>query len=355
MKEGIGIGIVGCGQIMPATAARILNSESCRIVCVYDIDEKAALEEAEKLRVPVQKTLWDLLNNPEVDVVYVAVPHALHAPIGVEAARAGKHVIVEKPLASTYEDALFLAEECRKNGVLLSAHMPFCLSSAAALTKKLIADGVIGNVVSTSILSVGCKGDEYWERGVRGAGRRSYWRAFRSMAGGGILIMNAVHNIDQMLYMTGLKPVQVMSMGGTYASRAAVEDSISVLVRYDKNGAYGVCEAKSAAFGSSHTDNSTVIYGSKGTLRHGERGELNIFTTAENCGYETGKWLTIPPDGKKRNFFDDFAEAIRGNKLPEVGVPQLLNVVDLITTAYRSMQSGKAEYVNGRHEGSATK
>jgi predicted dehydrogenase len=334
---------------MPQTADRIMKSAQCEISAVYDVDGDAAREEAAKINAPVASSLWALLENPEVDIIYAAVPHALHAPIGVEAARADKHVIVEKPVASTYEDALFLAGECEKHDVKLTAHMPFCFSASSAISKELIAKGAIGKIASTRIHSIGYKGDEYWERGVGGKGRRSYWRAFNSMSGGGILIMNAVHNIDQMLYITGLQPVTVASRGGVYTAAAAVEDSIALLIGYDKNNAFGVVEAMSSAYGASHSDNATAIFGDKGVIRFGF-GDVELFTSVEGLGYETGKWITIPSSAvKHRNFFDDFAAAVRGEKEQEVSVPQILSVIDTITTAYRAMRSGATERVQGRH------
>jgi predicted dehydrogenase len=178
---------------------------------------------------------------------------------------------------------------------------------------------------------------------VGGRAKRSAWRAFKSQAGGGILIMNAVHNLDAMYYATGLKPVEVAAMGGTYTAKAAVEDTISILVKYHKNNAYGTCDAMSGAHGASHTDNSTVIYGTKGTIRLGDK--LELFTSIEGEEYPAQKYTEIELDeyNSRATIMDDFAMAILEDRQPTVTGEDGLMITDLILSSYRSLQSGQVE------------
>ena len=336
------IGMVGCGQIMPSTAKGIQASEHCVIDAVMDTDEEAAKEKSETFGVPYYTDLWKFLERNTMDAVYIAVPHALHVPIGIEAARAGKHVIVEKPMATAVEDARMLVEECREAGVKLTQAMGMRYGATSVLTHDLIKAGAIGDFTSYLVRSIGMKDAKYWSNGVFGQAKRSCWRAYKGMAGGGILVMNAVHNLDALYYMTGAIPTEVMAMGGNYSSRSALEDSMTMLVRFKQNSAYGVCQAMSAAHGASHTDNSTFIYGTKGTIRFAGKN-LELFTTVEGLGYETGKWLTIEPEKKpdaRTLLVDGFAEAIWEDKTPFITGEEGVMITEMMLGAYRSMETG---------------
>ena len=134
MKDGkMCIGMVGCGQIMPSTAKGILASQHCIIDAVMDIDADAAKEKGEMYAVPYYTDLWEFLARPEMDVVYIAVPHALHVPIGIEAARAGKHALA----ICTVSDHLLREEYCsaeeRQNG--FTNMMKLALETAVKLEK----------------------------------------------------------------------------------------------------------------------------------------------------------------------------------------------------------------------------
>ncbi|MCK9252635.1 MAG: Gfo/Idh/MocA family oxidoreductase [Clostridiales bacterium] len=345
MEKKVRFGMIGCGQIMPATAKGILDSQHCKMIGVHDIDEAAAKEKSEQYGVPYSIDLWNFLNNSDMDAVYIAVPHALHVPIAVEAARAGKHVMVEKPMATDVEDAKMLVRECRDAGVKLSLAMGMRYSGTSKATHDLINKGAIGSFTSYLVRSIGFKDSKYWSNGVFGQAKRSCWRAYKGMAGGGILVMNAVHNLDALYYITGAKPVEVMAMGDNYSSRSALEDSISLLIRFDKNHAYGVCQAMSAAHGASHTDNSTFIYGTHGTIRFVDKG-AELFTTVDGLGYETGKFVPINcPVSKpgRSELVDGFAEAILNDTEPFITGEEGVMITDLMLCAYRSVHTGQAQ------------
>lgn len=340
----IRIGMVGCGQIMPSTADGILSSKHCEMSCLFDIDSDILTERATAYHVKTESDFWQFIARDDIDAIYLAVPHALHAPLAVESIRAGKHVMIEKPLATNINDAKMILDESKKAKVKVGVAMAMRFDGRVELTKKLIEDGVIGSITNTRAHAIGYKDKNYWSNGVGGEAKRSAWRAYKGMAGGGILIMNAVHNLDAMYYMTGLKPVEVMSMGGSFNVPAAVENAISVLIRYDKNNSYGVCEAMSSAFGASHTDDSTAIYGTKGTIKFSELG-IDLFTSNDSSGYETNKWVNLAVENVdiRAALMDDFALAIINGTSPRINAEEGLLIVDMICSAYKSLESGSVE------------
>ena len=344
MNEKIRIGMVGCGQIMPATAKGILAAKNCVMQCVCDVDMEAAQEKKNMFGIPIEASFWKLLEREDVDALYLAVPHALHVPLALEAIRAGKHVLIEKPMATNIQDARLIVDESKKFDVKVSVAMAMRFEPQVQLAKALIEKGVVGEIISTRALAIGYKDKNYWSNGVGGTAKRSAWRAFKGMAGGGIFIMNAVHNLDAVYYMTGLKPLEVSSMGGTFNAAVSVENAISVLFRYDKCHAYGVCEAMSCAFGAGHADNSTTIYGTKGTIKF-TNNAVSLFTSEENCGYKTQTWIDIPVEENdaRKDMVEDFSDAILSNRSPLITAEDGLLIVDAICAAYRSMETGAVQ------------
>ncbi len=340
------IGMIGCGQIMPATAKGIKESARCEMTRFLDVEPTAMNETAAAFGLPVENDLFGFLAHEDIDAVYVAVPHALHAAIAVAAVRAGKHVMIEKPMATTPGDAAFIVSEVRKAGRVGAVAMVMRFTQTVQKARELVLRGAIGSVTNTRILAIGYKDDTYWSNGVGGRARLSTWRAFEGMAGGGILIMNAVHNLDAMYHITGLAPASVSALGGTYTATAAVEDAIGLLIQYQDSSAYCVCEAMSSAFGASHTDNTNVIYGTKGTLRF--QGDLlELYTTVEGMGVPTGVFTAIPVERQNDRalFVDDFARAIVEGGRPLIPVEDGALITNTICAAYRSMRSHAPEAV----------
>ena len=345
--EKLRIGMIGCGQIMPATAKGILDSRNCEMKRLMDINHAALAEAAEKFGLPAHTDLFEFLACSDIDAVYIAVPHASHAAIAVEALRAGKHVMIEKPMATTAGDARLIIKESEKAGKTVGVAMTMRFMNSVRKAREFILKGAIGDVISTRVSVVGYKDGAYYTNGVLGMAKRSAWRAFQGMAGGGILIMNAVHNLDAMYYITGLVPARVTALGGTYIAPASVEDMIALLISYKDSNSYGVCEAMSSAFGANHADNYNVIYGTKGILRM-NGPELSIYTVAEDMGVPVGKLTNVDAkyDGDDRKLLiEDFAEAVMDGRKPLISAEDGALITGTICAAYRSMANGSPEDV----------
>ena len=337
------IAIVGAGQIADSTAQAIAESELCEIGGVVDIDPVAARELSQKHEVPVIDDFYRLLEQEDIDAVYLSVPHCYHAPYSIEAARAGKHVIVEKPMATDLRDAEMMVETARQNQVKLTVALPMRCSPQVRKARELLHGGMIGRIMSTRIHVMGHKTDEYWTNGVGGKARRSSWRGWYGTAGGGILIMNAVHFLDAMLYATQLTVHRVYALGGAYASPATVEDSIAVALSYMESQAFGILEASSHAVGS-RADNCIWIFGTEGQIRITDR--LEAITTLSSADIPPGVWQEIDAVDhaeavSSRTFIiDDLALAVRDDRDPVVSGEEGLTVTRIMLNAYRSMREG---------------
>jgi len=336
MDKVLSVGMVGCGQISVAHFSGFEKASNIKLAMVMDVDEVAAKEAGEKNGVPYTTSLDEMLARDDIDIISVAVPHYLHAPITIKAAEAGKHVMVEKPICTTMEDADDMIQACADNGVKLTMWFVSRYSDTARKTKELLRQGIIGRIMYVKISDMGYKEANYWERGVGGRGRLSDWRRYVKTAGGGILIMNTVHNIDCLRYMLGYEATSVFARKGTFNSASEVEDLISVSIGYD-NGAIGYIESSSWSVGRS-TDPSR-IFGTEGqiTLR-----PLKVYLNRKIDDYPEKKWFE-PEVEKGREgraaLAEDFVNAILTNTDPPITGEDGKRTLEIILSAYESSRT----------------
>src|SRR5215207_721264 len=280
------IGMIGCGEIAVRMAAAIASSRHAQHVMVMDTQAALAQDLGEQYGVPWTDRAEDLLANPAVDAVYIAVPNHLHAPLTIQAAEARKHILVEKPIAITLADAEAMIAAARTNEVWLSVNFHAQVDPLCQAAKELVAKGVIGQIIGTRIVFRGDKPASYWAAGYSGR-VPSDWRVRKATAGGGVLIMNAIHNLNTMRFITGLEAVRVYAEYGTYATNVEVEDYIAVTYRYD-NAAIGTIEAGSAICGRDPLHDVDRIYGTAGQILLGE--PLQVYTTVATAELPINQW-----------------------------------------------------------------
>lgn len=337
MEKILSVGMVGCGQISRAHFSGFEKASNANLVMVMDTDEVAAREAAEECAVPYTTSLDEILSRDDIDIISIAVPHYLHAPIAITAAEAGKHVMVEKPFCTTMEDADRMIQACEDNGVKLTVWFPSRYTGTAYKVKELLRQGVIGRIMYVKISTMGYKESNYWERGVGGRGRLSDWRRYIKTAGGGILIMNTVHNIDQLRYILGYEATSIYAQKGTFGSASEVEDFISVSIGYD-NGAIGYIESSSWAVGRS-TDPSR-IYGTEGQIT---LSPLKVYLSKKIGDFPQKEWFE-PEIGQVRQgreaITEDFVNAILSNTEPPITGEDGKKSLEIILGAYESTRTG---------------
>ena len=270
------IGMIGCGEIAVMTAAAIAQSAHARHAMVMDANASLAQDLGERYGVPWTDRVEELLANPEVDAVYIAVPHHLHAALTIQAAEAGKHVLVEKPIALSLADAEAMIAAARAHGVWLSVNFHAQVDPLCQVARALVAQGAIGEVIGTHIVYRGDKPASYWTSGYSGR-IATDWRVMKATAGGGVLIMNIIHDLNTMRFITGREVVRIAAEYGTYSTPVEVEDFIAATYRYD-NGAIGTIEAGSAIRGRDPRHDVDRIYGTAGQILISEREPLQVFS-----------------------------------------------------------------------------
>jgi predicted dehydrogenase len=193
-----GVGSVAEGQVIPAIA----GSSQCKLAGLVDIDLERLSAVGRKFSLPdkalyTQQDFDRIAHDPEVDVVYIAVPNALHAEYAIRAARAGKHVLVEKPMATTEAECLAMTEACRAANRQLAVAYRLHHSPHHQAMLSSTRDGALGPV-DLIRADIGYP--------LEGGGG---WRTRRALAGGGALLEQGVYCVNAACSLAGEEPVEV--------------------------------------------------------------------------------------------------------------------------------------------------
>ncbi|MFC2007347.1 Gfo/Idh/MocA family protein [Chloroflexota bacterium] len=335
----IGWGILGTGTHAGSTTAPSINgAANSKIVAVCDLSMERAGEFAAKHGVEhVYDSLDKMLENPALDVLYIATPNYLHARQAVQAAEAGKHILCEKPMTITVEDAELMVAACDKNKVKLGVSFPARYHPAHIEARHYIQSGIVGeiNVVKA----------QYCRGGSRGSWSTwSPWRSDPSMGGAGALYGQGVHPIDLLRFMLDSEIEEVRALTDENPPEYPVDDMAYVIIRFE-NGVTGVVICGMLA---PRSENDAVLYGSKakitckgtiGAPMPGAVGEFLVDGDAINVRMDfpnTGK----PP--RMVHEIDDFNNWVDGGIEPDITGRNGLQMVKIGNAILESSREGKA-------------
>jgi predicted dehydrogenase len=231
MSAPIGLGMIGCGWAAGEIVRASTSLPALRIATVFDPVEERAASLASKASARVAQTIEAVLADPDVSTIYVGVPHSLLAPIVEQALRAGKHVLAEKPLALDPHDALRLGRMAEDSHLKLAVFFELRCAGSVGAAKRVLDSSEIGEPRFIRIKTTIDKRADYW-----GPPDALNWRARRQIAGGGVLLMNTIHQLDTLRYITGLDYVSASGEIATFRAAADVEDAGAATLRLS-NGA----------------------------------------------------------------------------------------------------------------------
>ena len=339
-------GVIGCGEIAAATCLGLSASPLTSIAMLMDTRPETLNDLAELYHVPTTTDFEAVLRNPEVDAVYIATPHNLHMSLGIRAAQAGKHVLVEKPIATTLEDADRLITACEQARVKLGVAYYAQVDDGHRMARELIRAGILGEIISIRLAAIADKPEYYWQGGYTRRVKTD-WRTSKAQAGGGILLMNTSHDLNSVRFVTGLEVARVYAESDTLATDVEVEDTIGAVVRY-QNGAIGVIQAGSALRGGDYqTKDGPRIYGTKGQLILNPSGRIAkplIYLTEAAEGSIPGQWRELEFSGKsadRQSIVEGFAQAVLMDKQPPTTGHDGRKALEIVLACYRSAQEGQ--------------
>ena len=346
------VGVIGCGAGLFHLEA-YANEPRATVVALAGLDTDRCQSLAKQFSVPdIYGEYTELLADPTIDAVSVAVPNHLHLPVCVAALEAGKHVVVEKPLARNTEDGERIVQAARDNGRVLAIAFNRRHRQDVALLKQHVDAGGLGRVYYAKA---------FWMRraGIPGLGT---WFTKKEQAGGGPLIDLGVHVLDMALYMMGnptvtsvtaatfaeLGPQGKGSWAGTRfrddAARAyEVEDLATAFIRF-ADGAVLQLETCWAAYTGVTDEFGVTLYGNQGGA------EIHVKDYALTGTLRTfGDWEGIPTDATPRLQATHGHSAIIANFVTSIltGTPvspsgeEGLDRTRLIDAIYRSAALGR--------------
>ena len=345
--EKVRFGLVGCGFIGLNHAWAISTSKKTKLVAVADINEKAAKELGDRFKVDYYTDYQYLLNREDIDAIGNATPSSLHPAMAIEAAQAGKHVIVEKPIGTSLKEVDEAIEACKKKGVKFAGIFQMRFSKVSQQIKKAAQEGRFGRFILGDAYVKWYRIQKYYDS----------WRGTWEYDGGGALINQSIHTIDLLQWIMG--PVKrVRGFTATRAHKMETEDVGLGLLEFE-NGAHGVIEGTTAAYPGLYQ--RLEINGDKGcavlenkalkTWRFTEEKEGDPQEEEVPPGSVVGAGPSVGVDFKGRDpsksgvdhryQYEDFADAIRENREPLVSGVEARKALEIILAIYQSANEGK--------------
>ena len=339
----IKIGILGCGKIaqvrhIPEYAA----NPDCQLVGFFNPTKSRAEDMAAKYGGLAYDTAEELLANPEIDAVSVCAANYAHAALSIQALKAGKHVLCEKPMATTLADCEAMVECAKKNGKFLMIGHNQRLAKAHMEAKRLIDTGLIGDII-TFRTSFGHGGPETWA--IKPG--KDTWFFDKSKAAMGVMADLGVHKTDLIQYLTGQRVVRTTARLVTLDKRGedgeliGVDDN-AVCIYEMSGGAFGTMTASWTYYGAE--DNSTVLYGTKGIMRIYDDAAHSIvvkLADGQEQVYDVEQ-IQTNDNQTKSGVIDLWVDCLKNNRAPEISGESALCAMRAVFASIASSQTGKA-------------
>jgi UDP-N-acetyl-2-amino-2-deoxyglucuronate dehydrogenase len=305
-SRSLGFGLVGCGVIAETYAAAIRDLDGARLVAVTDVLDERAERFASEHSTANAGSLDKLLATPEVQVVCICAPSGLHAEIGLAAAEAGRHVVVEKPIDISLDAARRLIEGARASEVSLSVISQQRYNPGVQRAKALLDQGRLGRLLEIWASVPWYRSPAYYQSGE--------WRGTWAVDGGGAFMNQGVHHADLLCWLCG-PPQVVAAQCATLNHDIEVEDVAQALLRFE-NGALGILEATTVAYPGFETE--LRISGTRGTivLQNGALVAGGLEDLGEDETLARAKALKMP-DGHRAQLAD-IVRAINEGAEPSV-------------------------------------
>jgi UDP-N-acetyl-2-amino-2-deoxyglucuronate dehydrogenase len=331
-------GMIGCGSASIPVCEAIATSPLTDLTAVYDVNQDLANDISRRFHVRMLKTLEELLNDKDVEAVYIAVPHHLLAPLTQKVLEADKHALTEKPLAISLEEVDQLIALAAKRELALGVFYEMRYAPAHALAREFVQAGAIGNIVGVQIQTLIDKPLSYWQSGYSGRSINP-WRGLKAQAGGGVVLMNTSHLLDALFYSTGLAVTSVSAEIGTLVASVEVEDMATATLRFN-NGAIGSLIA-GAHISGAHDDEYCSIYGTGGQIRLPDpygSDPLRIYLKQAWRDFTAGQWHSIStqPVPVYQRAIEDFARAVQSGQCAPIDARAARQVLAVILAIYQA-------------------
>jgi predicted dehydrogenase len=315
-KRKIQLGVIGCGRVAQAHLAAIENlRDDVDLIAVADLDEKKAEEAKERFGARLFTSRHeDLLGHKEVEAVIVTLPNHLHHPVVLKAAKATKHILVEKPIALNLKQANEMVDEAKRNNVILMVGQSRRFSDAVFdLQKNLPEIGNIFRIQISFLVNFPTPPTDWWKQSEE--------------AGGLVILLQGSHSIDSILTWIKKMPLQVCAFTSRQNTQWEGEDEADILLSFDQ----GELASVHLSLSTSPDIHEAILVGKKGVMR------LTEYSTGKPFGF--GYHLDL--NGKRIYSGDqipsnytlqlrEFISALREKRVPIASGGEILNTMRVL-------------------------
>ncbi|MBE6364362.1 MAG: Gfo/Idh/MocA family oxidoreductase [Lentisphaerae bacterium] len=333
----INVGVIGCGfGWFHIEAISDYPDHSVRVKTICDqSSEKLAMVKgwlgSKADGVVFTQNSREIMDDPDIDVVCISLPHHLHLPFVKEAAAAGKNIMLDKPMARNESEAAEIVEAVNNAGIQAMVAFNFRYHPQYQAMQQAIASGRIGKVLLSQ--------SRHYQRFY--PAENSNWRN-RESIGGGAIMGSGVHNIDFMRFCLG-DPEEVYACAVNDYKRLDAEAGASVIFRYASGTVVNFfcnwCKS-STAVDAARKFGEWEFFGDNGELRLHEDGVLRI-CRLDNSAEE----LICDSTSQFLRQWEHFADCLRSGKTPLTNMEESFKTQHLIAKVYESMRSGRPEKV----------
>ena len=341
------VGIIGCGKIAQVRhIPEYVNNKDAELAAFYDMNTERAKKLAGLYGGRACESYQEMLADPAIDAVSVCTANNAHAAITIAALHAGKHVLCEKPMATTLEECETMVSAAKETGRILMIGHNQRLTKAHAKAKHLLDEGIIGDII-TFRTTFGHGGPESWSIDSG----KNVWFFDKQKATMGAMADLGIHKTDLIQFLTGQKVVETTARVVTLNKR----DSKGNLIGVDDNavciyrmsgGALGTMTASWTYYGAE--DNSTILYGTKGIMRIYDDPSYSIkvvTSEGETILYDIDQIQTNDKQTSS-GVIDQFMDCLVNGRMPEISGEEALSAMRAVFASIRSSETGRTVAVN---------
>lgn len=327
-----GFGLIGCGRIARNHLKAVASLDNAQLAAVCDIVDERLAEAKEQYGCRTYGDYREMLKDPDIEIVNICTPSGLHARMAIDAMNAGKHVLVEKPMAMSLHEAGAMIAAAEKNKVLLGVVHQNRFNKAIVKLRQALEEGRFGKLTHGALTVRWHRDKNYYDQAP--------WRGTWAQDGG-CLMNQSIHNIDLLQWMLG--PAEsVFAYTATNARAIEGEDAAVAVLKF-RNGAFATIEASTTVY-PHNLEETLHIFGTTGTAGIGGVAVNKI----ESWRFEGVDETAVLADQDKEppnvygfghyDIIKDFVAALEGGRQPAVPGEEGRKALEIILAIYHSVK-----------------
>jgi len=343
MAKELNFAVVGLGMGGHHIKA-VLDAKGASLSLVCDHDEKRLAERMKEFDCKGSPRFSDVLKDKTIDAVCIVTESGYHAAMGIKAAKAGKHLIMEKPIDVTPAKIKKFEDIVKQTGVKCGCIFQSRMDNCNILIKRAINAGKMGKIIGAHAHLPWFRADSYYE------GPHGPWRGTWKLDGGGAMMNQGIHTIDLIQWLAG-RVESVCGFYGVHNHNIEAEDQTVAAFKFE-NGATGTFYATTCCIPEGAQ--RIYMYGSKGSFsKHGDKLEsydmggpkerkrmMGLFGGGKKSSAIGKDPMAVSADGHKL-IVEDLVKAIRNNREPAISIASAKHAVEIACAIYKSARTGR--------------